>query len=274
MGKDSGTPPNGRDGGTPIVGDSDDNLLAGTSGGDYIRGLGGDDTLTGDAGGDWLRGGGGNDTVDGGSGSDVVDGGKGDDLLVFTLSENVGETNRYDGGKGADTLRLNLTLAEFQAVRAELVELQAFIAENADPSRSTGQGFGNQSANSANQPVFETSFGLTVRNFEALEIFVDGSGPVDPNNIAPMVTGPVTAASDEDAPAPFVVDLLTGASDPDAGDTLSVVNVTQTGGPAAAVSVVGATLSLNPGQFNSLAVGESAVLTFSYDVSDGTVTVA
>ena len=277
MGKDSGTPPNGRDGGTPIVGDSDDNLLAGTSGGDYIRGLGGDDTLTGGAGDDRLRGGHGDDTLDGGSGSDLVNGGKGDDLLVFTLSENAGETNLYDGGKGTDTLRLNLTLAEFDALRAELVALQAFIAETADPSRSTGQSFVNQSANSANHPIFETSFGLTVRNVEALEIFVDGSGPIDPAdpvNSPPVITGPVTAATHEDAPPPFDVDLMAGASDPDIGDTLSVANLTQTGGPAAAFTVVGATLSLDQGQFNSLAVGESAVLTFSYDVSDSAATVA
>ena len=56
---------------------------------------------------------------------------------------------------------------------------------------------------------------------------------------------------------------------------MSVVNFTQTTvGPDAVVSVVGTTLSLDPGQFNSLAVGESAVLTFTYDVFDGTATVA
>ena len=157
-----------------IKGSARDDVLIGTAAADKITGRGGDDTLVGGAGEDLLNGGQGADVLDGGSGGDVVDGGKGDDVAIYTLSENGGAGDFYDGGKGTDVLRLNLTAAEFAALREELIALQDFIEETADSNRSTSHAFNDQSANSANHAVFETSFGLTVRNFEALEVFVDG----------------------------------------------------------------------------------------------------
>ncbi|MBT4907669.1 MAG: hypothetical protein HON62_12375, partial [Rhodospirillaceae bacterium] len=44
-----------------------------------------------------------NDYLDGGAGSDYVYGGRGDDTGVWTLSENIGETDAYDGD-GDDTI--------------------------------------------------------------------------------------------------------------------------------------------------------------------------
>ena len=84
-----------------------------------------------------IRGKHGNDTLDGAGGSDVVNGQKGDDLLIFNLSENIGEENLYDGGKGYDTFRIILTEEQFRDLREELSEMKAWIAENADVKNST-----------------------------------------------------------------------------------------------------------------------------------------
>ena len=88
-----------------------------------------------------------------------------------------------------------------------------------------------------------------------------------PNDV-PTVSSAVTkTASEEDAT--FSVDLLAGASDADASDTLSVSDLTLTGGDASAVMVSGNSLSVDPGAYNNLAVGESEVITYSYNVVDG-----
>ncbi|HSV28229.1 MAG TPA: tandem-95 repeat protein, partial [Candidatus Omnitrophota bacterium] len=84
---------------------------------------------------------------------------------------------------------------------------------------------------------------------------------------APVVAGPLTAATSETAP--FTADLLAGASDVDASDTLAVTGLVQTGGRAAAFTQVGNSISLDPAQFTDLAVGEQLTLTFGYGVSDG-----
>ncbi len=168
-------------------GKEDDPDLTGGEGVDDIRGFKGDDDLDGAGGDDWLRGGHGDDELDGGSGSDLVDGDKGDDRLIYTLAENTGSIDKYDGGKGFDTLQINLTAAEFIALQDELIELRDWIAENSDPKSSTGAGFSDASAASGKHPVYETSFGLTIRNFEDLSIHVEGYGEVDVDQPLPGV---------------------------------------------------------------------------------------
>ncbi|CAO3433711.1 beta strand repeat-containing protein [Azospirillum endophyticum] len=91
-------------------------------------------------------------------------------------------------------------------------------------------------------------------------------------NDAPVVSGPVTAVTDEDAVA-LVVNLLQGASDPDLGDALSVTGFSQIGGRAASVSRTGGLLSFDPAQFNNLGAGQSETLTFAYGVADGVTTI-
>ena len=91
---------------------------------------------------------------------------------------------------------------------------------------------------------------------------------VTPANEAPTVSGEVSAASNEDA-AGFTVDLLAGASDADSSDTLNVANLSATGGDASGVTLVGNSLTVDPSAYNSLAVGESEVITYSYDITDG-----
>ncbi|MSP82392.1 MAG: hypothetical protein EXQ94_05540 [Alphaproteobacteria bacterium] len=62
----------------------------------------GDDLLTGGAGDQILVGGLGNDILDGGADDDVLVGGAGDDTITFDATD----TQRVDGGSGADTLAL------------------------------------------------------------------------------------------------------------------------------------------------------------------------
>ena len=93
-------------------------------------------------------------------------------------------------------------------------------------------------------------------------------------NDAPTVTPLAVTASEDDAP--LNIALLAGSADVD-GDTLSVQNAlaTSSDGRALAgiVSISGNSVALTPDGFNDLAAGESAQITITYDVFDGTVTV-
>jgi VCBS repeat-containing protein len=86
-------------------------------------------------------------------------------------------------------------------------------------------------------------------------------------NDAPVVKAALKASTTEDS-APLTVNLLSGATDVD-GDALSVASFTQTAGPQAAFQIIDGQLVLDPTQFNYLKYGQSAVLTFTYMVSDG-----
>jgi len=236
-----------KDKGAPIKGTKGDDVVKGTEEGDFIKtghgdddvsgGAGddvirsgkGDDVVTGDddseAGGDdWLRGGHGDDTMDGGVGNDVVDGEKGDDTLIYTLSENAGSTDYYDGGKGSDSLTIRMTAEEYEAHADELAELETWIAETANPKRSGGHAFNDKSAHSDHHPVFETSFGLNVRNFEDLSIEIVDSEPEpsedpvvidleDPPSEPPAAPEPITLSLDEAAAGdPVAVSLMPGTT--------------------------------------------------------------
>jgi VCBS repeat-containing protein len=87
-------------------------------------------------------------------------------------------------------------------------------------------------------------------------------------NDAPTVAASLTAAATEDA-SPVSLNLLAGAADVDNGAVLSVANVT---GLVAGVTLSGATLSIDPSNaaFQSLALGQTRVITVSYDVTDET----
>ena len=86
-------------------------------------------------------------------------------------------------------------------------------------------------------------------------------------NDAPVVTGPVTATISEDDPSTNV-DLLTGASDPDNGDTVSIQNLALVSGDDSGVTTGTDELTVDPSAYNALAVGESAVIVYSYDLVD------
>ena len=87
-------------------------------------------------------------------------------------------------------------------------------------------------------------------------------------NDAPTVASAITASAVEDA-AVFNVDLLSGASDVDGSDTLNISGLTLISGDAIGVIVSGNSLSVDPGVYDSLGVGETEVISYSYNVTDG-----
>jgi VCBS repeat-containing protein len=62
------------------------------------------------------------DIINGGAGSDILNAGGGNDLLIYRLSENTRAKDQYNGNAGRDTLRMDLTSAEWSdaLVRSEL----------------------------------------------------------------------------------------------------------------------------------------------------------
>lgn len=237
-----------------------DDDLTGGDGTDVVRGFKGDDTADGASGDDWLRGGHGDDDLTGGAGSDVVDGEKGDDTLNYTLGANVGATDFYDGGKGADTLNIKLVAEELtEELWDELQDLREWMAETADSKRSAGHAFNDAAAHSAEHPIYVTSFGLTVRNIEDLEVEVEGYGAVDLDGELPVF--------DEDPPPaptadPVVIDV---AAEGARNSGTSTVDGTVGGDGALSVDAVSVTL--RPGSQATVSVDVSvSELPAIYDV--------
>jgi hypothetical protein len=90
------------------------------------------------------------------------------------LSENTGDFDYYDGGKGFDTLQLTLTSAEMELAQADIDAFYAFL-------ETSGSYF-----------QF-TSFDLTVRSIEALEIVMVGGENAAPVAGDDTITGLFTA---------------------------------------------------------------------------------
>jgi large repetitive protein len=95
-------------------------------------------------------------------------------------------------------------------------------------------------------------------------------------NDQPVVTAIEAGTTNEDAANPFTVNLLSTATDPE-GDSLTVSDAVATSSNDKRqflTTVKDGVLSLDPGQFNDLAAGNSETITVNYNVSDGTATVA
>lgn len=115
-----------------------------------------------------------------------------------------------------------------------------------------------------------------VLNFDV----IDGNGGVAPQsatitingaNDAPVVSGPISVTlSEQDAST--TVSLLQNASDADASDTLSITGVNISGDDAG-VSQNGSSVLIDPNAYDSLAAGQSAVVTLTYQVTDGEASV-
>ena len=283
--------------------------LTGGSGNDTLRGDGGANRLDGGAGNDVLEGCGGNDTLVGGSGSDTaVYSGSVRDYVATKVGSDW-TIQATASGEGTDTLQgvewvqFTDALLRLDANNAPLLpgNLTATTDEDAAPltvdllqgawdfegdalavtgltqtggpaavvTRSGGQltldpaQFGWLAAGQSAALTF--AYGVsdgTDATARTLTVTVQG------RNDAPIMAAPLTVTTDEDS-GPLVVNLLQGASDPDQGDTLAISGFSQTGGRAVSVTRTGSTLTLDPGQFNDLGVGQSATLTFAYGVSDG-----
>ena len=86
-------------------------------------------------------------------------------------------------------------------------------------------------------------------------------------NDDPVVSGPEAITLTEDD-ASTTLDLLGNASDVE-GDTLNVASLTLVSGAGSGITASGNSLTIDPSAYNSLADGESEVITYSYDIEDG-----
>ncbi|EAQ68303.1 hypothetical protein RS9917_07645 [Synechococcus sp. RS9917] len=100
-------------------------------------------------------------------------------------------------------------------------------------------------------------------------------------NDAPVVTA-ITSNKTEDDTS-YSIDLLATASDADSSDSLAVANPSAAAVdgnnnsisiPSGALSLSGQNLTVDPNAFDNLDNGESVVITYSYDVSDGNTSTA
>jgi VCBS repeat-containing protein len=229
----------GGDGNDGLSGGNGEDVLFGGDGDDALSGGNGDDALYSGDGNDTLDGGNGDDVLDGGAGSDILLGGRGDDTLYYTLSENIGETNFYDGDKGFDTLVLTFTTAELALVQEEIGAFRAFLESGGT--------------------MFEFSFGLTVNGIEDLKIVELGG------ENTPPVANPDSETVDEDNDVS--INVLANDTDAD-GDALSLVTAAVTEGLGTA-TIVGDQVVYSPGDdYQFLAVGESADVTITYTIAD------
>ena len=120
---------------------------------------------------DFVWAGRGRDTVDGGAGNDKVFAGSGADSGIYTVSENVGSKDYYNGGGGDDLLILRMTHAEYASAKADLLAFDAFLAEQAHSWRHHSFQF--------------KAFDLKVKNWERYEVQLTDSEPVI-KNAAPV----------------------------------------------------------------------------------------
>ena len=155
-------------------------VVSGGDGNDWIWSGHGNDTVNGDAGRDFVFGGSGRDVVDGGAGSDKVYGGRGDDEAIYTVSENQGAKDYYNGGSGNDLLVLRMTHAEYEAAKSELDAFDQYLSERACGWKYKAFHF--------------QSFDLTVRDFERFEVELTDEPPADPN-VAPEANADSVAST-------------------------------------------------------------------------------
>ena len=206
------------------------------------------------------------DTLDGGAGNDRIFGGVGSDLAIYTIGENAAFANTYNGGRGIDTLQINLTLDEWLTLNEETGQLQddfdnylAFIDANTSGFR--GQANGN---------VFSfEAINLDASRFENFTVFVDGVevNPADE---------PVTAANDNLLGVDGVIEdgpTITGSviENDDIPDFFREVRLITGLNPNEGTLTLNAdgTFEYGPGtDFQSLGLGDSTTISFVYEAED------
>ena len=236
------------------------------------QGTNGKDTLVEGLGNDWIRGGAGNDTIidllgnnlfDGGSGSDTITGGIGKDIFIHRMSENVGAKDRYEGAIGTDTLRLELTAAEW--ARADVqADIAAFLAHTATTKNKLLALAGLMSDFSF------TSMDLKLSNIERLEVYVDGV-ELDPKDDKVKAVGETLTVSSASAAS---IDLLANDTVPDRVASISLGSFGSAyGGMSLVPSLAGvtqtATLTFTPNAaYAALKAGETKTETVTYTIRD------
>lgn len=222
------------------------------------------DSIIGTAGRDVIYARAGGDVVDSGAGSDLVFGGAGNDTFVHRIGQNRGAQDFYDGGKGQDTLVLDLTGAEWARANVK-ADVTAFLAQLESPrneslvSKGLAKEFSFSSTN------------LKVDNIEHLRVIVDGR-EID------LHDDPVVARHDElyvdTNYVGYEVNLLANDSVPDGVAFVEIITTPTTGiatiypywhdGEGNAAPLV---FSPNT-SFRALAPGEIARETLLYRVTD------
>ncbi|WP_439150766.1 VCBS domain-containing protein, partial [Sulfitobacter sp.] len=196
------------------------------------------------------------DTLDGGAGDDLVYGEAGNDTAVYNMAENDGATDRYDGGRGIDTLLLEFTGDEWLRadVQADIAAFLAFVEANTLPSGE------------ANTRDFSfTAFDLTVEEFENLRVSVDGV-ELNPADEAVIANDDAVGIGEDAGNTVFAGSVLGNDDVPDLVKTVALVT-----GPAKGNLTFNAdgTFEYDPaGAFESLPEGVTEDVTFVYEVTD------
>jgi VCBS repeat-containing protein len=293
-GKDGEDTLDGGAGNDVMNGGKDNDVMDGGAGNDWMVGGKGEDTVLGGAGDDvifgdeggsgsgWMSGsgsgsgikagsgsgfgsgsgsGGFNDYLDGGAGNDIVIAGGGDDTAFYNVSENIGATDDYRGGSGIDTLKLDFTLEQWMdpAVQADIAAYLKFLAAHTGASGE------------ADSAVFQfTAFDLSAREFEDLEVSVDGIN-LDPTDQVVTAIDDTATLNEDDSATSFGT-VLGNDIVPDLVKSVVLVS-----GPAEGTLVfnpgvpgaVDGSYSYDPaGDFEDLAHGKSRDVTFVYEVTD------
>lgn len=238
-----------------IKGSNDSDQIAASAAAEQIDAKVAADIVHGGAGDDWLKGGPGHDALDGGAGKDRVDGGAGDDWLYYSVGENAGSSDDYDGGSGSNTLVLRMSRAEWMRddIQADVADFLRFL----DSEARNANGLMNSKG------YLFKSLGLQVRKVSAIKVLVDGAEQ-DPRD------EPVTA-NDDAWTAPTEHSTVTGnvtSNDlvPDLVRTVELLAGPLQGGLVLAED---GGFSYDPGMaFDSLAEGQSAEVSFTYRVTD------
>jgi VCBS repeat-containing protein len=195
------------------VGNGNNTITAG-SGADTITTGNGNNTISSGGGNDVIHTGNGNDTVNAGAGNDQVFLNGGNDVFIYNMSENLGSHDTADGGRGTDTVQLELTQQQFNsaAVQADLAAYHTFLATHANPNTDNGATF------------HFTAFDLSVTDFEKVNVVILNSpvvitsGP-ESSTVAEQdnTTGSATTDTTPTTPAGTL-----NFTDADTGDTHTV----------------------------------------------------
>lgn len=212
--------------------------------------------------------------LDGRAGSDFLYGDGGNDTLIYTMTENSGATDVYAGGSGTDTLRLNLTYAQWTTpgVQTGIANYLKFLA--------TATANGTHDASDLS--VFHSfgSFDLYTSGMEKIVVSVDGLPTFIPTDQPVALSADTITATEESASAspPTAINVLANDSIPDLAQSLAftqgahgtVTLANQDLTHPAAGQVAQFVYTPNSSYFQYLAAGETATHgdSFTYTVTD------
>ncbi|MCH7987878.1 MAG: cadherin-like domain-containing protein [Planctomycetes bacterium] len=227
------------------------------------------------------------DVVIGGAGKDLLIGSSGDDFFFsdandFIIDNTGFQTSfvntapvlnplgsQFITSGGLMEFVVSATDAENDPLQFRMEPVDGFdFPVGATFSSTAGQGqFSWTAPEKFVGEVFEVQFIVTDQfgNSAAEKVIIT----VIPSNTPPTADDDAVGVNEDDGATDVTAALLAGDTDPDASDTLSVSAIDDTD-TVGLVTLVGGVVTYDPnGQFESLAVGETANTTFGYTVSDG-----